>query len=43
VNDLLPPEKKNKIRYTSGYKVQAKDLFVFEAALQRFRQVFQPV
>jgi flavodoxin len=43
VNDLLPPEKKNKIRYTSGYKVQEQDLAVFDRAIDKFVQVFQPV
>ncbi|KAA5539962.1 flavodoxin family protein [Adhaeribacter rhizoryzae] len=35
VNDLLPPEKKNKIKYTSGYKVQPTDLKFFDAALDK--------
>lgn len=38
VNDLLPPEKKNKIRYTSGYKVAQQDLAFFEPALEKFFQ-----
>ena len=45
VNDLLPPEKKNKIKYTSGYKVQPADLKYFDAALEKqlpaFRQLLQ--
>jgi flavodoxin len=36
VNDLLPPEKKNKIRYTSGYKVGQEELAFFEPALEKF-------
>ncbi|GEO07113.1 flavodoxin [Adhaeribacter aerolatus] len=35
VNDLLPPEKKNKIKYTSGYKVQPADLEYFDTSLDK--------
>jgi flavodoxin len=43
VNDLIPPEKKNKILYTSGYKVQEQDFAVFDRAIDKFLQVLQPV
>jgi hypothetical protein len=43
VNDLLPPEKKNKIRYTSGYQVQPSDLTFYEPVLEKFIREALPV
>jgi flavodoxin len=43
VNELLPPEKKNKIRYTSGYRVQTDDLPFFDPALENVVPVSQAV
>ena len=36
VRDLLPVEKKDKVKYTSGYKVQLQDLKPFKKAIDRF-------
>jgi len=39
VNDLLPPDKKNKPSYTSAYKVQERDFQVFEKTIENFLKV----
>ena len=36
VNDLLPEEKKNTIKYASGYRIGQKDLEFFEEKISRF-------
>lgn len=36
VNDLLPVERKNKIKYTSGYKVQLQDVKAFKKSIENF-------
>ena len=36
VNDILPPEKKNTIRYTSGYRMQPVDMLRFRPAIDEF-------
>ena len=43
VNDLLPAEKKNKLRYTSGYKVGPDDLALFDPALDAIIKPALPV
>jgi flavodoxin len=40
-NQLLPPERKNKIRYTSGLQVQTQQLPVFDSALEKVVAVSQ--
>ena len=34
INNLLPPDKKDTIRYTSGYRIEMKEFFKFEKVLQ---------
>lgn len=36
VNDLLPEEKRNTIRYTSAYRVIPPDLAFFESKIEQF-------
>ncbi len=36
VNDLLPEDKKNTIKYSSSYRIQQKDLEFFEEKINRF-------
>lgn len=36
VNDLLPVERKDKIKYTSGYKVQLQDVKAFKKSIENF-------
>ena len=36
VNDLLPEEKKNTIKYASGYRIEQKDLAAFEEKIKWF-------
>jgi hypothetical protein len=41
VNDLLPPEKKNKIRYVTPYRVNESELAVYRPQIDRFLNVNQ--
>ncbi len=36
INDLLPEEKKDTIKYTSGYRIQSKDLEKFGGKIDEF-------
>lgn len=36
INDLLPQEKKNTIKYTSGYRIQSSDLEKFDREIDDF-------
>ncbi len=36
VNDLLPDDMKNTIKFTSGYRLQEQDLWVFESQITTF-------
>lgn len=36
INDLLPEEKKDTIKYTSGYRIQSKDLEKFARKIDEF-------
>lgn len=36
INDLLPKDKKNTIKYTSGYRLQSGDLKKFDPAIDKF-------
>lgn len=38
INELLPVEKKDKIKYTSGYKVQLQDVKAFRKPIESFLQ-----
>lgn len=38
VNDLLPENEKNRIKYTSGYRVKAQDFQVFKKEIDAFIQ-----
>ncbi|HEY0898211.1 MAG TPA: hypothetical protein VGD90_02710 [Sphingobacteriaceae bacterium] len=38
VNKLLAPEKRDKVKYTSGYRLQEGDLKVFDAEIKGFMQ-----
>ncbi|HEY0770182.1 MAG TPA: hypothetical protein VGD31_07585 [Sphingobacteriaceae bacterium] len=42
INDLLTEEKKNTIKYTSGYRLQEKDLALFSTKLEEFLQQISP-
>jgi flavodoxin len=35
INDLLPADQKNKIKYVTPYRLQPKDLVVFEAKIEK--------
>jgi hypothetical protein len=39
VNSLLPAEKRDKIKYTSGYKIQLQDLTSYSRSIARFLQL----
>ena len=39
VNSLLPAEKRDKIKYTSGYKIQLQDLASYRRSIARFLQM----
>lgn len=41
VNDLLPFEKKNKIKYTAPYRIKKPDLGVFQTEIENFVHVSQ--
>ena len=47
VNDLLPPEKRDNIKYTTPYRVQGKDIAAFydkiDPFLKKFKTQEQPV
>ena len=36
VNDLLPLEKRNKVKYTSNFQVKTSDLILFEHSIEAF-------
>lgn len=38
VNDLLPPERKNKIRYATNYRVKKEDFLSFNKNIDEFLQ-----
>lgn len=38
VNELLPPEKRDKVQYTSGYRLQEGDLKAFDVPIRSFMQ-----
>lgn len=38
VNELLPPEHKNKVRYTSAWRAGAQDMMAYGDAIDRFLQ-----
>jgi len=38
VNKLLTPEKRDKVKYTSGYRLQEGDLKAFDAEIKNFMQ-----
>lgn len=38
INSLLPSEKRDKIKYTSGYKIQVQDLASYRQSIERFLQ-----
>ncbi len=41
INDLLPPEKKNKIKYTTPYRIKKTDLEAFETGIENFLKAFR--
>lgn len=42
VNELLPPEHRNKVRYTSAYRAGAQDMAAFSAQVDHFLQELEP-
>ena len=38
INDLLPPERKNKIRYATPYRINQRLLLAFEMEIEQFLQ-----
>lgn len=36
INDLLPPEYKNSVKHTSGYRIKDSEFKVFETQIQHF-------
>lgn len=36
INDLLPPEKKDKIKYTTSYRISPEDFRYFENTMKKF-------
>lgn len=39
VNDLLPPERKNKIRYATNYRIKKDDFYTYGREISQFVQV----
>jgi hypothetical protein len=39
VNDLLPAEQKNKVRYASKYRLKKEDFFTFNREIDQFVQM----
>jgi flavodoxin len=38
INDLLPPERKNKIKYATPYRINQRVLLAFEMEIEQFLQ-----
>lgn len=38
INDLLPPERKNKIKYATPYRINQRILLAFEMEIEQFLQ-----
>jgi flagellar biosynthesis/type III secretory pathway chaperone len=41
INDLLRPERKNKIKYATPYRINQKVLLAFEMEIEQFLQALQ--
>lgn len=42
VNDLLPPEHRNKVRYASAYRASACELLMYESEIEHFLRLLEP-